>query len=96
MYTQSAVKKLLIETRYSAGDLSSMASVVYHLDDVGAAIASGSFRVDGMIVVPCSIKTLSAIADSFNYNLRKWSQGKCTLNGPCQPIQAIFGGCSLK
>jgi 4-hydroxy-3-polyprenylbenzoate decarboxylase len=69
VYTQSAIKNLLIETKYSVDDLSAMASTVYDVDDVGGAIASGSFRVDGMIVVPCSIKTLSSIANSFDYNL---------------------------
>jgi 4-hydroxy-3-polyprenylbenzoate decarboxylase len=43
--------------------------VVYNNKDVGAAVASGSFRTRGMIVAPCSIKTLSAIANSFTYNL---------------------------
>jgi 4-hydroxy-3-polyprenylbenzoate decarboxylase len=50
-------------------DLEAMATVVYDVDDVGAAIASGSFKVDGMVVIPCTMKTLSAIANSFNYNL---------------------------
>ena len=36
---------------------------------IGAAVASGSFRTRGMIVAPCTIKTLSAIANSFTYNL---------------------------
>ncbi len=67
--TQSAVKNLLIETDYTAADLESLAHTVYDVDDIGAAVASGSYRVDGMVVVPCSIKTLSAIANSFNYNL---------------------------
>lgn len=42
---------------------------VYEIGQIGAAIASGSFETDGMIVVPCSIRTLSAIANSYNDNL---------------------------
>ena len=67
--TQSAIKNMAIETEYTATDLEAMAHTVYDVDDVGGAIASGSYKVDGMVVVPCSIKTLSAIANSFNYNL---------------------------
>jgi 4-hydroxy-3-polyprenylbenzoate decarboxylase len=67
--THSAVRNMEIETEYTVEYLKSMASTVYDVDDVGAAIASGSFKVEGMIVIPCSIKSLSAIANSFNYNL---------------------------
>jgi flavin prenyltransferase len=67
--TQSAVKNLQIETDLTMSDVESLATVVYDVDDVGAAIASGSFKVDGMVVAPCTIKSLSAIANSFNYNL---------------------------
>lgn len=67
--TQSGMKNLKIETDYKVEYLESMAKRVYDVDDVGAAIASGSFKVDGMVVMPCSIKTLSAVANSFNYNL---------------------------
>ncbi|MCX5812419.1 MAG: UbiX family flavin prenyltransferase [Proteobacteria bacterium] len=67
--TESAVKNLEIETEYNVQSLESLADVVYDVDDIGAAIASGSFKVDGMIIAPCTIKTLSAIANSFNYNL---------------------------
>jgi 4-hydroxy-3-polyprenylbenzoate decarboxylase len=50
------------ETSLSAKELRSMADVTYSIKDVGAAIASGSFRTMGMIVAPCSIRTLSEVA----------------------------------
>ncbi|WP_433566057.1 UbiX family flavin prenyltransferase [Nocardia sp. CA-151230] len=57
------------ETDLTAADLSAMADVVYRPADIGAAIASGSFRTAGMIVAPCSIRTLSAVAYANNDNL---------------------------
>lgn len=57
------------ETGLSARDLAAMADVTYRAADVGAAIASGSFRTNGMIVAPCSARTLSAIAYCIGDNL---------------------------
>ena len=60
---------LAIETDVSLDEVRALADVVYNNQDVGAAVASGSFRTRGMIVAPCTVKTLSAIANSFTYNL---------------------------
>jgi len=67
--SEAASMNLAIETECSLEEVRSLASVVYPNKDVGAAVASGSFRTRGMIVAPCTIKTLSAIANSFTYNL---------------------------
>ncbi|MCX5098940.1 UbiX family flavin prenyltransferase [Streptomyces sp. NBC_00053] len=49
------------ETTYSLREVAALASVCHSPDDQGAAISSGSFRTDGMVVVPCSMKTLASI-----------------------------------
>jgi flavin prenyltransferase len=58
-----------IETESSALQVKAMADHWYHIDDIGACLASGTFRHDGMIIAPCSMKTLSAIAHSYADNL---------------------------
>jgi 4-hydroxy-3-polyprenylbenzoate decarboxylase len=67
--SEAAAMNLTIETDYSLDDVTGLASVVYDNKDIGASVASGSFRTRGMIVAPCTVKTLSAIANSFTYNL---------------------------
>ncbi|MDA8108805.1 MAG: UbiX family flavin prenyltransferase [Betaproteobacteria bacterium] len=67
--SEAAGISMAIETDYSLEEVRALADVVYPNKDVGAAVASGSFRTLGMIVAPCTIKTLSAIANSFTYNL---------------------------
>ena len=67
--SESAIRNIALETDYSLEEVRGLADKVHNNKDIGAAVASGSFRARGMIVAPCSIKTLSAVANSFNYNL---------------------------
>ena len=60
---------ILEETAYSVKEVEALASYVHENKDLDASISSGSFKTDGMIVIPCSIKTLSGIAHSYNENL---------------------------
>jgi len=57
------------ETDLSSRNLRDLADVSYPIGDVGAAIASGSFRTMGMIIAPCSIKTMSELANGITTNL---------------------------
>jgi 4-hydroxy-3-polyprenylbenzoate decarboxylase len=67
--TEAAQKTILMETDWKLEKVKSLAKVVYDIQDIGADIASGSFQSEGMVVIPSSIKSLSAIANSFNVNL---------------------------
>ncbi len=67
--SESAVRNINIETEYSVDEIKEMADEVYNNKNIGASIASGSFQTRGMIVAPCTIKTLSGVANSFNDNL---------------------------
>jgi 4-hydroxy-3-polyprenylbenzoate decarboxylase len=58
-----------LETEYSVADVERLATQAYPIKDLAAAISSGSFPTDGMIVAPCSVKTLSSIANCTNDNL---------------------------
>jgi len=55
-------RTIVEETDYAVGEVEALAHRVYENKDIGAALASGSFRTAGMIIAPCSIKTASAVA----------------------------------
>lgn len=67
--TDSARRTIQLETDLTVEDFEALADVVYRDDDLAAAISSGSFLTDGMLVIPCSMKSASAIAHSMNGNL---------------------------
>jgi 4-hydroxy-3-polyprenylbenzoate decarboxylase len=63
--SQAAKRTLVEETDRTVREVEALATCVYDDRDIGAPIASGSFRTAGMVVVPCSIKTLSALAHCY-------------------------------
>lgn len=67
--TESGRRTIAFETDLTAEDFEALADVVYRNDDVAAAVASGSFLTEGMLVIPCSMKSASAIAHAFDANL---------------------------
>jgi 4-hydroxy-3-polyprenylbenzoate decarboxylase len=67
--TPSGARTLAEETDHSAADVRALADVVHSPRDIGATVSSGSFRTLGMLVAPCSIKTLSGIAHCYNDEL---------------------------
>jgi 4-hydroxy-3-polyprenylbenzoate decarboxylase len=62
-------KTIEYETDFKIGAIKALASFCYAIDDIGASLASGSFKRDGMIIAPCSMKTLGALANSYADNL---------------------------
>lgn len=62
-------RTLLHESTYTKDQVEALATAVYASSDMGAAISSGSFRTDGMIIAPCSAKTLAAIAHGYGDSL---------------------------
>lgn len=67
--SQWAEKTITVETDYSVDDVKKLASYVYASSNQAAIISSGSFRTDGMAIVPCSMKTLAAISHGYSDNL---------------------------
>ena len=67
--SESAPLTIQQETDWRVENVLSLADISYDFHDVGAAIASGSFATQGMVIIPCSIKTLSAVANSYTDDL---------------------------
>jgi len=67
--TDAAKLNVSVETDWRVKDVEALGDVVHNVMNISAGIASGSFRAEGMIVAPCSIRTLSAITHSLADNL---------------------------
>ncbi|MCD6036019.1 MAG: 3-octaprenyl-4-hydroxybenzoate carboxy-lyase [Rickettsiales bacterium] len=67
--SKSGQRTIIEETSWSIAEVEALADVVYPVADIGAAIASGSFKTLGMVITPCSVRTMSAIATGVTDNL---------------------------
>jgi 4-hydroxy-3-polyprenylbenzoate decarboxylase len=67
--SHAAKQTILLETDYPVGQVEALADRVYNFNDLAAAISSGSYKTMGMVVIPCTIKTLSGIAHAYSDNL---------------------------
>lgn len=76
------------ETMWSVQAVERLARVVHPIGDIGASIASGSFKTDGMIIAPCSVKMISAIAYGITDDLIARAADVCLKEG--RPVIAVF------
>ena len=67
--SEAGAKNIRYETNWELEQVKAMADFYYDIHDIGAKLASGSFKRDGMVIAPCSMKTLSAVANSYADNL---------------------------
>lgn len=67
--SRAAEKVIESELETSKGEIESFATYVYDADDLCAPLVSGSFKTDGMVIIPCSMKTLAGIAHGYSSNL---------------------------
>lgn len=73
----SAIRTVAAETDYSADAIRALADHCHAFKDIGASLSSGSYKTAGMLIAPCSIKTLSGIANSYNDELIVRSADVC-------------------
>ena len=67
--SNAAERTITFETEFTIREIRELADVAYNVKDIGATISSGSFKAEGMIVAPCSMKTLATVANSFSIDL---------------------------
>jgi 4-hydroxy-3-polyprenylbenzoate decarboxylase len=67
--SNGAKKTIELESDYQVSDLAALADEVFDIQNIGASIASGTYKTEGMIVVPCSMKTVAGIASGYSDNL---------------------------
>jgi 4-hydroxy-3-polyprenylbenzoate decarboxylase len=67
--SNAAKQTIVLETDYQVKEVEELADEIYRFNDIAAAISSGSFKTAGMVVMPCTMKTLAGIAMSFSDNL---------------------------
>ena len=79
--TEAAERTWALECDKPIRELYDLADVVYDNHDLAAAVASGSFRTDGMIILPCSMKTLAGIASGYAENLLLRAADVCLKEG---------------
>lgn len=67
--TDAALETIRLETDFDRADVFALATETHRLNDITSKIASGSYQTDGMLVIPCSMKTLAGIASGYSDNL---------------------------
>jgi len=67
--SNAAKRTILLETDYTVQQVEGLADSIYSFGDIAASISSGSYKTMGMVVIPCAMKTLSGIANSYSDNL---------------------------
>jgi 4-hydroxy-3-polyprenylbenzoate decarboxylase len=84
----SGARTIVEETDHSPADVKAMADVVHEYRDIGASVSSGSFVTSGMLVAPCSVKTLSGIAHCYDSELTVRAADVCLKER--RPVVLLF------
>lgn len=67
--SHAAKRTILLETDYTVDQVEALADNLYSFKDIAASISSGSYKTIGMVIIPCAVKTMSGIANSYSDNL---------------------------